>query len=241
MKTKLFSIFLALIFILITLSACNSEAVGEIKNDFYFLATEDADSFNVPYIHFNTENKTFSMSGGIAISYAISGTYEIDGDVLTAKYGENSYSFEIKDDETLVLTQLTDTEYLKLKVGDEFKFRDLKSDTFTEESADFKIKQANNPLNSYYFLVTDDVDNFNVPYFNFNTVNSTFHFSSGIIDPYVIDGTYEIIGNHLTATSGENSYSFKIMNDETLFLFKFSDYKYWNLKVGDEFIYTAIN
>lgn len=104
-------------------SESESENVRENQN---LSENQIYENFNVPHIRFDTENLTFHLSGGFAISYAISGEYEIFGNILTAtNIFSQSYTFEFLDEETLRIVEIVNSDYWNLKVGDTFKFSEM--------------------------------------------------------------------------------------------------------------------
>lgn len=109
----------------LSFTACNSDAALLRSGNYY--AVGDYEEFLTPYLWLDTNEKQFSFCAGSVISYAEFGVYEIIDGKIIATSQSATFEFEIKDKDTLVLTDNDNNEYLKVSANTQFVFsKDLK-------------------------------------------------------------------------------------------------------------------
>ena len=93
----------------------------EIENGFYTVKDNDAGA----YVCFDTEAGTWRSGAGIAISYAVSGTYETGKDAVALKTGEGTAAAELRPEEGKALSVAFSDETLVpwLRAGDVLEAR----------------------------------------------------------------------------------------------------------------------
>ena len=104
---KLICILLCLCTITFTLCACHNEPDEDIlKTGHYFITSdEDFEFGKTPFIHVNTDENTISISQGLLYSYIEFGDFEIDKNTLIATTQNTTFTFTIKDSNTLILVE----------------------------------------------------------------------------------------------------------------------------------------
>ena len=90
----------------------------------YYYATGEYEEGLTPVITIVSEKKEISICEGHFYSYAENGIYKIKSGNLIAETENTKFTFEIKDENTLVLTQFTDKVWDWLQVGMEFVYSD---------------------------------------------------------------------------------------------------------------------
>ncbi len=113
----LFIIFFTLILCLIGCQPQNNTPT--LSAGFYCTPTVD-ESSNPAYISLDTEKNEFVFGASITMSYAEYGTYTIKKDKLIAVSQNATFTFEVKDEKTLVLIDKGTDEYFKFPVGTQF-------------------------------------------------------------------------------------------------------------------------
>lgn len=100
-------ILLCLCTITFILCACHNESdEGILKTGHYFISSNEDYSFGTtPCIYINTAKNTFDISRGTLYSYAERGNFAIDNNTLTATTQNTSFTFTIKDSNTLTLVE----------------------------------------------------------------------------------------------------------------------------------------
>ncbi len=117
----IFAIFFILIFSLIGCQAQNNTPI--LSAGFYCTPTED-ESSSPAYIFLDTEKSEFVFGASITMSYAECGTYTIKKDKLIAVSKNATFTFEFKDEKTLVLIDKGTDEYFKFPVGTQFVWKE---------------------------------------------------------------------------------------------------------------------
>lgn len=103
-KTLILCLCLVLLTVMAGCGKQNTKKVTyELKATYY--ADGDYESYATPYLYLTEEDGTFMMGSGAVYSYAIFGTYEVKGNRLTATEENRTYTFEIRDSETLVFLE----------------------------------------------------------------------------------------------------------------------------------------
>lgn len=127
MRTKTCSLLAVAVLLTITLFGCgvrkdkNAPASGALLPESgTYEAAGNYDEIMTPYISLNTEDKTFSLSGGMALSYAEFGTFDIYKDKLVARSPDATYEFGIIDGNTLLLLRVSGGENSVLSVNTKF-------------------------------------------------------------------------------------------------------------------------
>lgn len=95
----------------------------ELKPGSYFLES-DEDAIMVPYLYLDLENNSAHLSGGMAMSYAETGTVTVDGTRILVETRPTTYVFRIQDEDTLVLTDCTGENPFDLPMGGELAFNE---------------------------------------------------------------------------------------------------------------------
>jgi hypothetical protein len=93
---------------------------NRLPSGFYY-AEGEYEEYLTPYLLLDTEDQTFSFGGGTVLSYAERGSYMVVGEKLVAKTQNATYTFEIKDDNTIVLSHDCEAP-AKLKAGTQFVY-----------------------------------------------------------------------------------------------------------------------
>ena len=123
---KILCITICLI-VLFTCVGCSSNSDNVTLTSGNYYAVGDYEKMMTPYLWLDTENHTFSMGEGSVISYAENGTYQVEDGKIFATSQSTTFVFEIKDKDTLVLTNNGNNEYFKIPINTEFVFsKDLK-------------------------------------------------------------------------------------------------------------------
>ena len=120
-------IICCLICFLTLLSAvgCGSDTTPVLSGNYY--AVGDYDEMLTPYLSLDTDNSKFRFGAGSVVSYQEYGSYKITDGKLIATSQYTTYEFEIKGDNTLVLTDNGDNDFFKIPVDTEFEYsEDLK-------------------------------------------------------------------------------------------------------------------
>ena len=100
-------ILLCLCTITFTLCACRNDSdEGILKTGHYFISSNENYSFGTtPCIYINTDENILDISRGTLYSYAERGNFEIDNNTLTATTQNTTFTFTIKDSNTLILVE----------------------------------------------------------------------------------------------------------------------------------------
>ena len=119
---KLICILLCLCTVTFTLCACHNKPDKDIlKTGHYFISSdEDFEFGKTPFIHVNTDENTISISQGLLYSYIEFGDFEIDNNTLTAATQNTTFTFTIKDSNTLILVE--NYEFFELPENATFKY-----------------------------------------------------------------------------------------------------------------------
>ncbi len=115
---KVACVFLCFLMLIFAVSCANNTAV----EDGYYFAEGDYELGFTPFISLDINKKGFSMSSGLLSSFAEIGTYEIENGVLIANSQTAVYKFEIKDQNTIILTYNNNPEFFKNLINKKFKF-----------------------------------------------------------------------------------------------------------------------
>ncbi len=104
---KLACVLLCLCAITFILCACHNEPDEVIlRTGHYFLSSDEEYDFGTtPCIHINTAENTLDISRGLLYSYAELGDFEIDNNTLIATTQNTTFTFTIKDSNTLILVE----------------------------------------------------------------------------------------------------------------------------------------
>lgn len=111
---RLFSAALCLL-LLLTAAGC-AKTDAEVQSGCYFLESGE-DTFMVPYLYLDLENNSAHLSGGMAISYAETGTVTLNGTQLLVETVPTTYVFRIQEEKTLILTDCTGENPFDLPMG----------------------------------------------------------------------------------------------------------------------------
>ena len=116
---KYITAFLTIVTILM-LVGCNSET-PKLCNGQYN-AVGDYEEFMTPYIELDTDKNEFRLCAGAIISYSEHGTYKETKGTLIATTQNTTFTFEIKDEKTLVLIDNGGYENLQIPINTQFVF-----------------------------------------------------------------------------------------------------------------------
>jgi len=78
----------------------------QLRSGSYFLEG-DGEKTMIPYLYMDQETNSAHLSGGMAMSYAETGTITRNGSQLLVETGTTTYVFRVQDENTLVLTDCT--------------------------------------------------------------------------------------------------------------------------------------
>ncbi len=117
-------IICCLICLLTLLSAvgCSFGTVPVLSGNYY--AVGDYDEMLTPYLCLDVNENTFSLGAGSVVSIELYGSYKITDGKLIATSRDTTFEFEIKDDNTLVLTDNGGIEFFEILVDTEFEYSD---------------------------------------------------------------------------------------------------------------------
>ena len=105
-------------------AGCTSKnRTPELSSGDYYAAGEYEEGLT-PVVTVISDKKEICISAGHVYSYAENGTYKIKSGNLIVETGNTRFTFEIKDENTLVLTQFTDKIWDWLQAGVEFVYSD---------------------------------------------------------------------------------------------------------------------
>lgn len=100
-----------------------ADADVEIRTGCYFLKSE-GEEIMTPYLYLDLENNSAHLSGGMAMSYAETGTVTVDGTRILVETRPTTYVFRIQDGDTLILTDCTGENPFDLPMGGELAFNE---------------------------------------------------------------------------------------------------------------------
>ena len=106
--------------ILPSFAACNSDTTSVLSGNYY--AVGDYEEMLTPYLWLDTNENKFSLGAGSIVSYAENGFYEIVDGKIIATSQSTTFEFEIKDENTLVLIDNGDNEFIKIPINTQFVF-----------------------------------------------------------------------------------------------------------------------
>lgn len=126
---RTFCIIVCFIMIL-SLCACKADDTIPLHSGYYYAAGDygnqsDFPKLITPYLELDTESQTFRLGQGVLLSFSVQGTYKIKNNKIIAasQFSSckiSSYTFEIKDSETVILINCKDHPKLGLPIGTEF-------------------------------------------------------------------------------------------------------------------------
>ena len=93
-----------------------ADADAEIRTGCYFLKS-DREEIMTPYLYLDLENNSAHLSGGMAMSYAETGTVTLDGTRILVETRPTTYVFRIQDKDTLILADCTGENPFDLPMG----------------------------------------------------------------------------------------------------------------------------
>jgi len=106
---------------LLLFAGCTSQKTApKLPSGYFYAAGEDAEYLAVVTI--DTNEREFRIQDSHWSSYSEYGTYKIKSGKLTATTQNTRFIFEIKDENTLVLTQFADEVWDWLQTGMEFVY-----------------------------------------------------------------------------------------------------------------------
>ena len=113
-----------LLCLLLVFSAAGcADADAEIRTGCYFLKS-DGEVIMTPYLYMDLENNSAHLSGGMAMSYAETGTVTVDGTRILVETRPTTYVFRIQDENTLILADCTGENPFKLPTGAELVYNE---------------------------------------------------------------------------------------------------------------------
>ena len=118
---RLFAAALCLLF-LFTAAGCVETDV-KIQSGFYFLEPME-EEIMTPYLYLDLETKSAHLSGGVAMSYAETGTVTLEGTRLLVETVPTTYVFRIQDENTLILSDCTGENPFSLPQDGELVYSD---------------------------------------------------------------------------------------------------------------------
>ena len=116
---KYITAFLTIVTILM-LVGCNSET-PKLCNGQYN-AVGDYEEFMTPYIELDTDKNEFRLCAGAIVSYSEYGTYKETKGTLIATTQNTTFTFEIKNEKTLVLIDNGGYVSLQIPINTQFVF-----------------------------------------------------------------------------------------------------------------------
>lgn len=100
-----------------------ADADVEIRTGCYFLKS-DGEEIMTPYLYLDLENNSAHLSGGMAMSYAETGTVTVDGTRILVETRPTTYVFRIQNGDTLILADCTGENPFDLPMGGELVFNE---------------------------------------------------------------------------------------------------------------------
>ena len=116
---KLLCIAMSLVLMLSLVGCASKNRAPELSSGYYYAAGDDE---YLAVVTIDTNKLEFRIQDSHWSSYSEYGTYKIKSDKLIVATENTRFTFEIKDDHTLVLTQFTDKVWDWLQVGMEFVY-----------------------------------------------------------------------------------------------------------------------
>ena len=95
----------------------------QLRSGSYFLEQE-GEGIMIPYLYLDLTNNSAHLSGGMAISYAETGTLSRDGSQVLVDTGTTAYVFRVQDEKTLVLTDCAGENPFKLPAEGKLVYSD---------------------------------------------------------------------------------------------------------------------
>ena len=95
----------------------------EIRSGSYFLKL-DGDPVAVPYLYLDLESNSAHLSGGMAMSYAETGSVTITDSQVLVETALTTYVFRVQDGNTLILTDYTGDNPFRLPIGGELLYNE---------------------------------------------------------------------------------------------------------------------
>ncbi len=106
---------LALVFV-----GCGSNNSDEVLQSGTYYMTGEFEKGLTPYVSLSFEDMSVSIGGGTYMSFAAVGSFEIDGRSLVATTQVATFVFDIKDNNTLIVVDGGDSEFLHIREKSEF-------------------------------------------------------------------------------------------------------------------------
>lgn len=126
---RIFCIIACLLMIL-PLCACKADNTVPLHSGYYYAAGDygsqsDFPKLITPYLELDTESQTFRLGRGVLLSHSVQGTYKIRNNKIIAasQFSSckiSSYTFEIKDSETVILIDCKNHSKTELPIDAEF-------------------------------------------------------------------------------------------------------------------------
>lgn len=116
---RLFCCLICLIW-MVAFGGCHADDAAPLVSGTYY-AVGDHEELMRPYLWLDTDNGRFSFGAGAIYSYAENGTYEVVDGMLIATSQSMTFRFEIRDEDTVVLTDNADDPF-KIPVGTPFVY-----------------------------------------------------------------------------------------------------------------------
>lgn len=95
----------------------------QIRSGSYFLES-DREMIMNPYLRLDLESNSAHLSGGMAVSYAETGTVTVDGTRVLVETQPTTYVFRVQDGNTLILTDCTGENPFDLPMGGELIYNE---------------------------------------------------------------------------------------------------------------------
>lgn len=95
----------------------------QVRSGSYFLES-DREMIVNPYLRLDLESNSACLSGGMAMSYAETGTVTVDGTRVLVETQPTTYVFRVQDGNTLILTDCTGENPFDLPMGGELIYNE---------------------------------------------------------------------------------------------------------------------
>ena len=94
----------------------------DLSSGSYYVEGEYESKRETPYVSLNFENYSFHIKNGVANSEAERGTFTVRDGKIIATTQNTTFTFEIRDEKTVVLSQIGNEKYFGEHLGKAFKF-----------------------------------------------------------------------------------------------------------------------
>lgn len=119
---KYFACILTFLVLLSAFSGCEKNKTDISISSGNYYAVGEYEEMLTPYLWIDADKNEFAFSAGLLVSYAETGSFEINSGRLIATSQRRTLAFSIRDDETLVMIGDSGNDFSALSIGSEFVY-----------------------------------------------------------------------------------------------------------------------